>query len=163
MTEHEFDFTDCDTVRVTIGQGRVSVVGYHPGGATESVSVDLPTAGVTWHDERDVLELPVLEDMRGQDWRARYNQLWRVWGSRLHADEGLIERLIAAEAEAARLRDLVRELVPWARGGAASGLVGMDRRSDRITLGFDPETLERVDRPGARELLERLDAGEFDL
>ncbi|HVM52978.1 MAG TPA: hypothetical protein VM262_07255 [Acidimicrobiales bacterium] len=52
MTEHEIDFTDCDTVRVTFTHGRVGITGYHRGGATESVSVDLPTAGVAWHDER---------------------------------------------------------------------------------------------------------------
>jgi len=53
MTEHEFDFTDSDSVRVTITDGRLSVTAYHRAGPTESVSIDFPTGpAVTWHDER---------------------------------------------------------------------------------------------------------------
>lgn len=74
------------------------------------------------------------------------------------------ERRSDMQRQLDRLRALVRELVPWARGGAAWSLVDFDRRSDRTTTpAFDPETFERVDRPGARGLLDRIDAGEFDL
>jgi hypothetical protein len=55
----------------------------------------------------------------------------------------------------------IAELLPWARGGAAWATADPDHRWHRTTVSTDPDTGVQQDRPGARELLARIAAGEF--